>query len=1626
MNLKLLRSLSSEWKTRALIWRNKADIETISLDDLYNNLKIYEPELSGSSSTIQNPQNVALVSSNSTNSTSSTNEADNTAHEVNTTHTQEQIDLDDLEEMDLHWEMAILIIRARRFIKRTHRNLDINGQRISFDKSKVECFNCHKNGHFARECRALKNQENRGREYGRRIVPVENPTKNALITQDKIGCSDSKVDSCSKTCIKAYASFKGQYDSMSSNYKKSQFNLVSYKADLKVKLRDNALVKNKKKLEKAKKDRDELKLTLKKFQNSSKSLNNTLESQISDKFKTGLGYNVASPTVESFVNSSEMLKNQDNFKSRSDKGYHAVPSPYTGNYIPPKPNLRFIDEQVKSESVDVIPNVAPSDIKTVASKHKTVDVKNKDIIVETKLVRQISFSPPIIEDWNSDGESEVDIEPKVEVKTVRPSTEKIKFIKTARETVKNVESPKQHKHHPRGNQRNSNNLMSQRLGSNFKMINKACYVCGSFEHLHYVCDQRVVRPMWNNTMRVNHKNFTNTMTHPHLKRRFVPQAILTKSCKLKTAGTPVHTIRPVNTADSKTTVNYSRPISNAFKRGNSQTIRPFNKYSPYKNNIFNKKVNTIMLPNTTMQRAVVSGNIKKEVNVVKASACWVCKVKHTSASNTFKKYSYIDARGRSKHMTGNKCYLTEYEDYDGGFVSFRDGKGRIYEKGKIKTGKLDFDDVYFYKELKYNLFINTACYVLNRALVTKPHKKIPYELTRGRPPLIDFMKPFGCHVTILNTKDNLGKFDEKADEGFFIRYSMVSKAMRVFNKRTKIVEKTLNIKFLENAPNVKGNGPDWIFDIDSLIVSMNYVPVVTGNQNNGIVETKDNLVAGSKNSAVDDGKKAIEVDESGASNKDGQDDQVTRSEVERLLQQESTNAFEEHPFERFSPFKNAFSLPHVPNVTPINDTGIFGNAYDDEVVEENVDINNLASSYTIPDATFTNFLKDHPQDQKSVQALKDPSWVEAMQDELLQFKLLKVWTLVDLPKDKWAIGTKCVFRNKKDERGIVVKNKARLVAQGHTQEEASTLMEPNKPLIKDAEAEDVDVYLYRSMIGSLMYLTASRPDITFVVCTCVRFQVTPKTSHLHAMKRIFRYLKGQPKLGLWYSRDSPFDLEAFFDSDYARASLDRKSTTRGCQFLSKRISQSSKPTNLVAYKTIYKEIGDIMERAATIASSLETEYDSAKVKKVNGQEQIQALVDKQKVILIDESIRRELRFDDVEGGVKFYMFLRFMQVFLDKEVEGMTKHSEVYVISSHTKKIWVTYQLMLRIYPLLINHHPFNPRGNKSLGENRGRRQRFLMMSHKLRKMYPRLLVLDLQEEKAAQAKEIATLKKRVKKLEKRRKSRLAWAEEIKEEIALDDEAQGRTNNDDMFGVNDLADKEVVMDTTTGEHVEHVTKDVEKEVSTVEPVTTAGEVVTTAAIKVSAAPTTYVTEDELTMAQALAGLKSVKPKVMVQEQEKSTTIPTAATTVTTVVKTPRAKGIFFHEQVQAHTPTVSSLKAKDKGKEIMDTIQAMMDDDRLLAKRVQAREREEFSDVQKARLLVDLIEKRRKHFAALRAQEKRNRPPIKTQIKSQMSTYLKNMGGYKHSQLKGKSFDDIKKLFDKEMRKQYKKNSRTA
>ncbi|GJY68531.1 putative ribonuclease H-like domain-containing protein [Tanacetum coccineum] len=171
--------------------------------------------------------------------------------------------------------------------------------------------------------------------------------------------------------------------------------------------------------------------------------------------------------------------------------------------------------------------------------------------------------------------------------------------------------------------------------------------------------------------------------------------------------------------------------------------------------------------------------------------------------------------------------------------------------------------------------VNTACYVQNRVLVVKPHNKTPYELFRGRTPALSFMRPFGCHVTILNTLDYLGKFDGKSDEGFFVGYSLNSKAFRVYNIRTRKVEENLHIRFLEDKPIIAGDGPKWLFDIDVLTKSMNYVPVVAGTNSNDFVDGSL-FGSSSKNASNDEPQPSSDAgkkDGEGVSQESGIDDQ---------------------------------------------------------------------------------------------------------------------------------------------------------------------------------------------------------------------------------------------------------------------------------------------------------------------------------------------------------------------------------------------------------------------------------------------------------------------------------------------------------------------------------------------------------------------------------------------------------------------------------------------------------------------------------------------------------------------------------------------------------------------------------
>nr|GEU81988.1 ribonuclease H-like domain-containing protein [Tanacetum cinerariifolium] len=550
--------------------------------------------------------------------------------------------------------------------------------------------------------------------------------------------------------------------------------------------------------------------------------------------------------------------------------------------------------------------------------------------------------------------------------------------------------------------------------------------------------------------------------------------------------------------------------------------------------------------------------------------------------------------------------------------------------------------------------VNTACYVQNKVLVVKPHFKTPYELFKGRSHALSFMRPFGCHVTILNTLDQLGKFDGKSDEGIFVGYFTISKAFRVYNNKTRKVKENLHITFLENKPMIAGRVLGWLFDIDALSESMNYAPVPAG--------TNSNDLAG-KGTSFNAGQSSLEIGSS-------QDYILIPLWKDNSLFDSSSQDSDGHNKDKHvnTATPTYTDYPSDPLMPDLEDTGIFDDVYDDRDEGAEADYNNLetiiltrkmAKQNEAGLLTFINkqgrtnhkhfqnclfaFLLSQMEPKKrslstEFEQLKHKRFQMSSMRELTFFLGLQVEWQKDgifLSQDKYVcdILKKFGFSNVKS---------------------VSTPIETHKPLSKDANGTDVDVYLYRSMIGSLMYLTSSRPDIMFA---------------------------GQPTLGLSYPKDSPLELIAYSDNDYAGASLDRKSTTGGLDYTLWILRMECKSgqvmkiglelkgylinngyADLVQHdgktatgkefsnplmagslpKTISAKIVDFLSScsityALTVsptiyASYIEQFWNTASSKTINFVKQIHAIVDGKVVVISESSVRSDLLFDDEDGN----------------------------------------------------------------------------------------------------------------------------------------------------------------------------------------------------------------------------------------------------------------------------------------------------------------------------------------------------------------------------------------------------------
>nr|GEV74338.1 hypothetical protein [Tanacetum cinerariifolium] len=1323
-----------------------------------SSIRIYEAKVKGSSPSSQNTQNIAFVSLDNTYSTNGSVNAAlsiyvasskatvstlpnvdclsdaviySFASQSNSPHLDnedmKQIDPDDLEEIDLKWQMAMLTIRSRRFLKRTGRNLGENRTyTIGFDMSKVECYNCHRRGHFARKCRSPR--DNKNKEATRRPILTEVSTSNALISHcDAVGGYDwtfQANEEPTNYVLMAYASTGSSSSSRSDNGHKS----------------DNSVLTN-------------------------------LEN---DRYKTG-------------------------------EGYHVVPPPYTRTFIPLKPDLVFTDEPNASETVANVVNVESS-----------INKPSKDMY----------------------------------------------------KTYRNV----------------------------------------------------------------------------------VPTAVLTRSGLVY-----LNAASPVPTAVPQSTVKSPRPVKHGNK-GNPQ--------------------------------------------------------------QALKDKGVIDS-GCSRHMTRNISFLSDFKEIDGGYVAFGGNPkgGKISGKRKIKTGNLDFDDVYFVKELKLNLFsfsqmcdkknnilftytecvvlssknklpdenhvllrvprennmynvnlknvvpsgdltclfakatldesnlwrrrlghinfktmnklvkcnlvrVNTACYVQNRVLVTKPHNKTPYELLLGRSPSIGFMRPFGCPVTILNTLDPLGKFDRKADEGFLIRYSVNSKAFK--NTANDVADAAFDVKENENDVHVSANGCDKSdnkkHDEKAKRDNKGKSPI---DSPIGLRDLRAKFKEFSFNSTNRVNAVSVPINAAGPNSTN------------------STNSFN-----TASPSVNAVSLnfriakkysfmipskyPDDPDMPELEDI-VYSD--DEEDVGVEADLSNLETNIPVSHILTTRVHKDHPVDQiigdlnsapqtrSMTRMVKEQGGLHQINDEdfhtymfacfLSQEEPKKVHQALKDPSSKW------VFRNKKDERGIVIRNKARLVAQGHTQKEGidydevfalvarikaiwlfldyasfmgftvyqmdvksaflyGTIEEevyvcqpprfedpdyPNKvyKVVKSlyglhqalrAWYETLANYLLensfqREKINQTLFIKKQKGDILLVqvyvddiifgstnkeLCkaferlmkdkfemssmgeltfflglqvkqkddgifisqdkyvakilrkfgfTYVKSVSTPIETEKPLLKdpdgedvdvHIYRYLKGKPHLGLWYPRDSPFNLVAYSDSDYAGASLDRKSTTGELIEAQQHISNESP---LLGFNTPRCDKDSIELIKLMVFMWLI----------------LHALIDGKKVVVSEAIIQRDLHLDDA-NGVKCLLneeiFKELAQMGYEKPPPKLTFYKNEFSCSMASDVIC-----------LVIDPTP-TPHASPPLEQPTTTSKSSMSLLTTLMETCATLSqkVVELEQDKHTQALEILKLKRRVKKLEKKKISktlgfkrlrRVGTAQRVEsstntivEVVAMDAEPQGRINQEDV------------------------------------------------------------------------------------------------------------------------------------------------------------------------------------------------------------------------------------------------------
>nr|GEX05771.1 hypothetical protein [Tanacetum cinerariifolium] len=926
LNQKFLTSLAPEWLMYTIVWRNKSDLDTMSLDDLYNHLKVYELEVQKKSES--NSQNMAFISSAKN---SSGKEEVNTASFPTT-------------------------------ITQTRKKITIQGTDVvGFDKSKVECFNCHKMGHFARECRAPKSQDRGRRENFKQGSKTEEQAPKALMAIDGVRwdwsyMANEKEDHALVADQEAPTEFALMAKSSSDNeiFDNSLYSKACKKNTDSL---NTKITKLNKKLSDTKTTLYHYKLSLSKVEARLVEFKNQ-EIKFCEKIR-GLEFNVECKNnrIERLTNELEELKKEKEGLDGKLTVYSPPKRDMSWTGLPEFANDTITDYSRPSPSIESNSNDLQSSNSSVSENgESSSSILSKPVITFVKA----ADSPTVIK-MNKD-------------ETVRKSS--INMLKCI-EKLQRV-------------------LMLGDSGCSRHMIGNISYLSDyePYDGGYVLFGQgggKITSKGFIKNRDFKLKDDTNVLLRTPRQHNMyfidlnniLPHKDLTCLVAKASADESILWHRRLGNLNFKT---MNKLVRHNLVRGfpskcfeNDHTCVACLKEKQHKAFCKTKLVNLVSKPLHTLHMDLFGPTSVSSLNHK-----WYCLV----VIDDFSRFTWT-------------FFLKTKDEISGILRNF------IIEIENIK-GVL-------------------------RVLVNKSQNKTPYELFNGRTPSIGFLKPFGCHVMILNTLDNLGKFDAKGDEGYFIGYSMSSKTFRVFNKRTKRVKENLHVDFLKNKLIEKGARPNWLFDIDTLTNSMNYVPVV-------VTGTSSTNFSGTKDATSQDVKKDLSSSRYIALPNWFHEAHLESSTMESAIPTVSSPFLTACLDDSLKPSSNTRLIskrvtsqddtPSLYNILNLSNRfgdilGVTTNTDDTHGVE--VDLGNMENNISASPTPTFRIHKDHPKSQ-IIGPVDTPVQTKTKSKE-------NVWILVDCPEGVRPIGTKWVLKNKKDERGIVIRNKARLVAQGHTQEE---------------------------------------------------------------------------------------------------------------------------------------------------------------------------------------------------------------------------------------------------------------------------------------------------------------------------------------------------------------------------------------------------------------------------------------------------------------------------------------------------------------------------------------------------------------------------------------------------------------